>query len=50
MKKEEINSELISNIKIQVEETLFYIPGEIIKGKIKINPKYKIKDKIFQLT
>ena len=50
MKKEEINSELISNIKIQVEETLFYIPGEIIKGKIIINPKYKMKDKVFHLN
>ena len=50
MKKEDINSELISKIEIQVEDTLFYMPGEVIKGKIKINPKYKIKDKIFQLT
>ena len=50
MKKEEINSELISKIEIQVEDTLFYIPGEVIKGKIKINPKYKIRDKIFHLT
>ena len=50
MKKEDINSELISKIEIQVEDTLFYMPGEIIKGKIKINPKYKIRDKIFHLT
>ena len=50
MKKEEINSELISKIKIQVENTLFYMPGETIKGKIIINPKYKMKDKVFHLT
>ena len=50
MKKEEINSELISKIEIQVEDTLFYLPGEVIKGKIKVNPMYKTKDKIFHLT
>ena len=50
MKKEDINSELISKIEIQVEDTLFYLPGEVIKGKIQINPKYKIKDKLFHLT
>ena len=50
MKKEEINSELISKIEIQVEGTLFYMPDEVIKGKIKINPKYKIRDKIFHLN
>ena len=50
MKKEEINSELISKIKIKVEDTLFYMPGETIKGKIIINPKYKMKDKVFHLT
>ena len=50
MKKEEINSELISKIKIQVENTLFYMPGETIKGKIIINPKYKMKDKVFHLN
>ena len=50
MKKEDINSELISKMEIKVEETLFYMPGETIKGKIIINPKYKIKDKIFHIT
>ena len=50
MKKEDINFELISKIEIKVEDTLFYMPGEIIKGKIIINPKYKVKDKIFHLT
>ena len=50
MKKDDIYSELISKIEIKVENTLFYIPGEIIKGKIIINPKYKVKDKIFHLS
>ena len=50
MKKEDINSELISKMEIKVEETLFYMPGETIKGKIIINPKYKMKDKIFHIT
>ena len=50
MKKEDINSELISKMEIKVEETLFYMPGETIKGKIIINPKYKMKDKIFDIT
>ena len=26
------------------------MPGETIKGKIIINPKYKMKDKVFHLT
>ena len=43
MKKEDINLEFISKIEIKVDDTLFYIPGEIIKGKILINPKYQIK-------
>ena len=50
MKKEDINSELISKIEIEVEDTLFYMPGEVVKGKIIINPKYKVKDKIFHLS
>ena len=52
MKKEDINFELISKIEIQLEDTLFYMPGEIIKGTIVINPKYRtrIQDKIFHLT
>ena len=47
MKKEDINSELISKIEIQIQDTLFYMPGETVKGNIMINPKYqmKIKDK-----
>ena len=52
MKKEDINFELISNIELQIQDTLFYIPGEIIKGNINIKPKYtmKIKDEIIHLT
>ena len=45
MKKEDINYELISKIEIQIEDTLFYIPGETIKGKIILNPKYRLKMK-----
>ena len=43
MNKEEINYEFISKIEINLDETIFYIPGEIIKGKININPKYQMK-------
>ena len=52
MKKEDINYELISKIEIQLEDTLFYMPGETINGKIIINPKYRtrIQDKILHLT
>ena len=45
MKKEDINYELISKIEIQIEDTLFYIPGETVKGKIILNPKYRLKMK-----
>ena len=50
MKKEDINYELISKIEIKVDDTLFYMPGEVIKGKIILNPQYKTKDNIFHLT
>ena len=52
MKKEDINDELISKIELQLEETLFYLPGSIIKGKITIIPKYRmqIKNQILHLT
>ena len=52
MKKEDINSELISKIEIQIQDTLFYMPGETVKGNIIINPKYqmKIKDKTLHLN
>ena len=44
MKKSEIEEELISKIKIELN-TLFYMPGEKIKGIIKIYPGFKIKIK-----
>ena len=50
MKKEDINYELISTIEIQVHDTQFYLPGELIKGNIKLNPQYKIKEKLLHLT
>ena len=52
MKKEDINYEFISKIEIKVDDTLFYIPGEIVKGQIIINPKYqmKINDTTLHLT
>ena len=43
MKKEDINNEFISKIEIKIEDTLFYMPGESIKGLIILNPKYQIK-------
>ena len=48
MKKEDINYELISNIEIKIQDTLFYMPEEVIKGIIIINPKYQmnIKDRL----
>ena len=52
MKKEDINFELISKIEIQLDNTLFYMPGETITGKIILNPKYrmKIKDNFFHCS
>ena len=50
MKKEDINYELISKLEIKVEETQFYLPGETIKGKILLNPQYKIKEETLHLT
>ena len=43
MKKDDINNEFISKIEIKIEDTLFYMPGESIKGLIILNPKYQIK-------
>ena len=43
MKKEDINNEFISKIEIKIEDTLFYMPGESIKGLIILYPKYQIK-------
>ena len=42
MKKPEIKEESISKIKIEIN-TLFYMPGETIKGIIKLSPEMKIK-------
>ena len=52
MKKEDINYELISNIEIKIQDTLFYMPEEVIKGIIILNPKYQmnIKDRLLHLT
>ena len=50
MKKEDINYELISKIEIQVEDTQFYLPGEIIKGKILLKSQYKIKEETLHLA
>ena len=45
MKKEEINNECISKIEINLDNTIFYVPWETIKGKININPKFQIQIK-----
>ena len=50
MKKEDINNELISKIEIQIQDTQFYLPGETIKGKILLNPQYKIKEETLHIT
>ena len=50
MEKQDINHELISKLEIQVQDTLFYLPGETIKGKIILHPQYQIKDEILHLT
>ena len=42
MEKSEIKEESISKIKIEIN-TLFYMPGETIKGIIKLSPEMKIK-------
>ena len=42
MEKLEIKEESISKIKIEIN-TLFYMPGETIKGIIKLSPEMKIK-------
>ena len=35
--------EIITKLEIKIDDTLFYIPGETIKGKININQKYQMK-------
>ena len=43
MKKEDLNSEIISKMELIIDNTLFYMPGETIKGKIIMNPQFKMK-------
>jgi len=50
MKREDINYELISKLEIKVDDTQFYLPGETIKGKVLLNPQYKIKEETLHLT
>ena len=45
MKKSELNEELISKIKIKIQNTLFYMPGETLKGIINIYPGVKLRIK-----
>ena len=45
MEKCEINEEIISKINLEIEDTLFYMPGEKIKGKINLNPEIKLNIK-----
>ena len=42
MKRSELKEEIISKINLEIEDSLFYMPGEKIKGKIKLNPGIKI--------
>ena len=48
MNKSEISKEILSQIKLELDETLFYMPGETIKGIIKLSPgvKFSIKNNI----
>ena len=43
MNKSEITNEILSKIKIDIDETLFYVPGETVKGTIKIFPAINLK-------
>ena len=45
MNKSDIKEELISKMKIELKDTLFYMPGETIEGTIKLFPGYKLKIK-----
>ena len=45
MNKSDIKEELISKMKIELKDTLFYMPGETIEGTIKLFPEYKLKIK-----
>ena len=45
MNKSEIKDELISKTKIELKDTLFYMPGETLKGTIKLYPGIKLETK-----
>ena len=45
MNKSEITKDIISRIEIEIDETLFYMPGEKIKGTIKLFPTFKLNIK-----
>ena len=42
MQKSQIIKIILSNLTIELNDTLFYMPGETIKGKIKLFPDYKL--------
>ncbi len=42
MKKSELKEEIFSKINLEIEDSLFYMPGEKIKGQIKLNQGLKI--------
>ena len=52
MEKKEIKEEILSKMEINLKDTLFYMPGEIIKGEVTIYPGFKLnmKSKKIHLT
>ena len=42
MEKSKIVKEVLSRLKIELKETLFYMPGELVKGTIKLFPGFKL--------
>lgn len=45
MEKKEIKEEILSKMEIKIKDTLFYLPGEKIKGEVKIYPGFKLNMK-----
>jgi len=45
MEKKEIKEEILSKMDIKIKDTLFYLPGEMIKGEVKIYPGFKFNMK-----
>ena len=45
MNENEVKEEILSKLKINLEDSLFYMPGETIKGTIELNPSFKMKIK-----